>query len=110
MFRDDIVRFTIEKYGMGSNMPYEGLFTGQTIKQSEIINLSSYKLMNENERGLVGNILDELKTQTETQKGVALTKRMDTLVPRSETTEPNNIIPITNYKDVHYESNFRDAA
>ena len=61
------------------------LLTGQTIKESEITNLSSYKLMNEEEREIVGSILDGMRPKEQgIERGMALTKRMDSLVPRTE--------------------------
>ena len=89
MLKGDIKRNAALKLGIDPNELSDDnltLLTGQTIKESELMNLSSYKLMNDEERSIVTSILNEMKKKQDMSidKGIALTKRMDSLVPRSE--------------------------
>lgn len=84
MLKEEI-RNEILSRNSNPNQTSSELLTGQTIKESELINLSVYKLMNDAEREIVSSILDSMRMKNEgINKGVALSKRMDSLVPRSE--------------------------
>ena len=82
MLKGDIKRYVIEKNNNLSDS--KGLLTGQTIGRSIIESFSSYKLMNEDERAMVKTILDEMKiNENGNEKGKALLKHIDSLVPHS---------------------------
>lgn len=86
MLKNDIKRSVMAKNGLDSkNLVNDDLLTGQTISESEIKSFSSYKLMNPEEREIIDFILNDMKkkdTGSRTNNKV-LTKRIDSLVPRS---------------------------
>lgn len=99
MLRGDIVRSICDKMGINPNQvsDREGLLAGQTIKRNGIENFSSYKLMNSDERKCVDDILTELThpdVDVKTEKGKALLKQKDSLVPSSYSSDT------LQYKDV----------
>lgn len=64
------------------------LLTGQTITLGQIESFPSYKLMNDDERAIVKSILAEMKSDKgENEKGKALLKHIDSLVPQSSIQE-----------------------
>ncbi len=90
MLKGDIKRYAAEKSGVSvDNLSNEnlGLLTGQTISSSQIESFSSYKLMNDDEKATVNSILDELRTNKGNEKGKALLKHIDSLVPHSDVQE-----------------------
>ena len=87
MLKEDIKKLSQTSFNpQASNGLLTGQTTRQTIKESEITNLSLYKrIMSNEEREMVNSILDSMRTKEQgIEKGVALTKRMDSLVPRSD--------------------------
>lgn len=91
MLKGDIKRYASEKAGIDPKMLSDDnleLLAGQTIGLSNIESFSSYKLMNEDERSIVKSILDSMKVDTgSNEKGRALIKNIDSLVPHSEMQE-----------------------
>jgi len=98
MLRSDIKRNACEKMGIDIRQiprEKEELLTGQTINRSDIESFSSYKMMTVEERAIVNSILETSKRMesSDSKKGKALLKNIDTLVPRSEEMQ-------SEYKDV----------
>lgn len=97
MLKGDIKRNACIKAGIDPNsLSNDNLdaLTGQTIKSSEIEAFSSYKLMNDDEKSIVKSILDSMRVNGQkNEKGMALLKHIDSLVPHSEIQE-------VEYKDV----------
>lgn len=98
MLRGDIKRNACEKMGIDIRQiprEKEELLTGQTINRSDIESFSSYKMMTVEERAIVNSILETSKRMesSDSKKGKALLKNIDTLVPRSEEMQ-------SEYKDV----------
>lgn len=94
MLKGDIKRAACQKAGINFNELSNDTLTGQTIGLSEIESLSSYKLMNDDEKSIVKSILDSMKINNKgNEKGKALLKHIDSLVPHSEMQE-------VEYKDV----------
>lgn len=82
MLKGDIKRCTYQKLGISSIEDNNTmLFSGQTISRNEIEAFSSYKMMTNEERTLVGTILDSMNTGIE--KGKIMVKQMDSLIPKS---------------------------
>lgn len=96
MLRSDIKRSTYAKMGISFDASSsDELLAGQTIGRSEIEGFSSFKLMNAEERSIVNSILDSMgKDSSSNEKGRALVKHIDSLVP----------------KDESYEAEYKDAA
>ena len=90
MLRGDIKRNACEKIGIDISQvskDKEELLTGQTIKRSDIESFSSYKMMTDEERAIVNNILETSKRResiNDSIRGKALLKHIDTLVPSRE--------------------------
>lgn len=85
MLKSDIKRNACDKMGINPDMVNDnlGLLAGQTISKNEIESFSSYKLMNADEKATVEFILNEMKS-VGANKGKALVKHIDSLVPMSE--------------------------
>lgn len=86
MLRKDIIKDKAEALALNQGQLENnvGLLTGQTISRSSIENLSSFRLMNPDERKTVDLILSELKPkEVGSEKGRVLLKHIDSLVPSS---------------------------
>ena len=88
MLRGDIKRNACEKMGIDPSeiVGKEELLAGQTVKRSGIVSFPSYKMMNDDERACVDSIMDELvkkNNEVGSEKGKALLKQIDSLVPSS---------------------------
>lgn len=87
VLRGDIKRQICERMKIDPSqmsLEDEKLLAGQTIKRSDIEDFSSYRLMNDDERTIVNSILNDLKNKGENesnQRGKALLKQIDSLVP-----------------------------
>ena len=89
MLRGDIKRNACEKMGIDitqMSKDKEELLTGQTISKTELEKFSSYKMMTVEERAIVNSILETSKRMesSDSKKGKALLKNIDSLVPKSE--------------------------
>ncbi len=94
MLKGDIKRNACQKAGINFNELSNDKLTGQTIGLSEIESFPSYKLMNDDEKSIVKSILDSMRINGQkNEKGKALLKHIDSLVPHSELQE-------VEYKDV----------
>ena len=89
MLRGDIKKNACMKMGIDPSQmskEKEELLAGQTIAKGDIETFSSYKLMNDEEKGIMNSIFEELKNRESdigSIRGKALIKQIESLVPTS---------------------------
>lgn len=83
MMKSDIKKHIYDNEGISystTDNSKDGLLTGKTISRSEIVNLASFKLMNQEERGVVDEILNSMK-QGGQERGKKMIKQIDGVMP-----------------------------
>ncbi len=87
--REEIQRYTFSKNGIQSTeemLNKTGLLTGQTISRNEIESLSSYRMMNSDEKSTVNSILTELHNKSQgtgQSMSKVYSKQIQPLVPKT---------------------------
>lgn len=82
MFKNELKKVAMSK--LNTDTFDDTKLTGQKISMEEIESFYSYKLMNDDEKKIVNGILNSMKKDTGgSSNNKMLTKRYDSLIPRS---------------------------